>query len=66
MQLSTGVQRMKSKAVVVTGISTGIGASTAEYLAGKSYHVFGSVRRAANGERLQSRLARPSRLSLWM
>ena len=47
---------MKSKAVVVTGISTGIGASTAEYLAGKSYHVFGSVRRAANGERLQSRL----------
>lgn len=39
------------KAVVVTGVSSGIGLATAELLARRGIHVFGSVRRAADADR---------------
>lgn len=39
-------------AAVVTGVSTGIGLGVARALAGKGVHVFGSVRRSADAERL--------------
>lgn len=42
------------KAVVVTGVSTGIGWGTTKVLTKKGMHVFGSVRNAADGERLKS------------
>ncbi|MBV9078332.1 MAG: SDR family NAD(P)-dependent oxidoreductase [Methylobacteriaceae bacterium] len=38
--------------VVVTGVSTGIGAATARLLAERGFHVFGSVRREADGAEL--------------
>ena len=44
------------KAVVVTGASTGIGYATAKELIARGYHVFGSVRKAADGQRVQSEL----------
>ena len=47
---------MNAKTVVVTGNSTGIGASTAEFLIAKGFHVFGGVRSEADGARLQSEL----------
>ena len=40
--------------VIVTGTSTGIGASTALHLAGKGFHVFAGVRRKTDGEALQA------------
>lgn len=40
------------KAVVVTGVSTGIGLATAKVLAAKGFRVFGSVRKAADAERV--------------
>ena len=45
-----------SKSVVVTGVSTGIGYATAKLLAEKGFHVFGSVRKAADAERLRGAL----------
>lgn len=42
------------KAIVITGVSTGIGYAAAADLTGRGYHVFGSVRRAADAERLQA------------
>jgi NAD(P)-dependent dehydrogenase (short-subunit alcohol dehydrogenase family) len=36
---------MKLSTAVITGISTGIGYETARTLAGRGFHVFGSVRR---------------------
>ena len=42
--------------VVVTGVSSGIGAATARVLAARGVHVFGSVRRAEDGERLRREL----------
>jgi len=39
-------------AVVVTGVSTGIGWGTVKVLTGKGFHVFGSVRKAADAWRL--------------
>ncbi len=42
--------------VVITGVSTGIGWSAAKVLAGKGFRVFGSVRKAADAERLTSEL----------
>lgn len=39
-------------AVVVTGVSTGIGWGTVKVLTGKGLHVFGSVRKAADAARL--------------
>lgn len=40
------------KSVVVTGVSTGIGWGAAKVLTAKGFRVFGSVRKAADGERL--------------
>jgi NAD(P)-dependent dehydrogenase (short-subunit alcohol dehydrogenase family) len=41
------------KAVVVTGISTGIGWGVAKTLAERGVHVFGSVRKAADADRIR-------------
>lgn len=41
------------KSVVVTGSSTGIGWGAVKVLAAKGFHVFGSVRKPADGERLK-------------
>ena len=42
----------QKKSVVVTGVSTGIGWGTVKVLTGKGFHVFGSVRKVADAERL--------------
>jgi len=39
------------KAVVVTGVSSGIGLATAKLLAQRGIHVFGSLRRTADADR---------------
>ncbi len=44
------------KSVVVTGASTGIGHGAAKVLTGQGIRVFGSVRKAADGERLKREL----------
>ena len=44
------------KNVVVTGVSTGIGRGTVTVLAGKGWHVFGSVRKASDAHALQQEL----------
>ena len=44
------------KSIVVTGASTGIGKSITEMLIQKGFHVFGSVRKQADAERLRSDL----------
>jgi len=44
------------KSVVVTGVSTGIGHSAAKVLAGKGFHVFGSLRKEADADRLKAEL----------
>ncbi|MEP2828906.1 SDR family oxidoreductase [Parvibaculum sp.] len=44
------------KSVVVTGVSTGIGHAAARVLADKGFHVFGSVRKEADAERLKKEL----------
>jgi short-subunit dehydrogenase len=41
----------------VTGASTGIGAAIARHLAGRGFHVFGSVRRAEDEAALERALA---------
>lgn len=41
------------KSVVITGASTGIGETTARYLAGQGFKVYGSVRKPADAERLK-------------
>ena len=43
----------KSKDVVVTGVSTGIGWETTKVLISKGFRVFGSVRKQADADRLQ-------------
>ena len=43
-------------AVVVTGVSTGIGLATARVLATHGVHIFGSVRRFADADRLRAEL----------
>ncbi|MCS3762976.1 NAD(P)-dependent dehydrogenase (short-subunit alcohol dehydrogenase family) [Bradyrhizobium centrosematis] len=40
------------RSVVVTGASTGIGWATAQFLIGRGYRVFGSVRKQADADRL--------------
>ena len=45
-----------TKAVVITGVSTGIGFATAQMLIARGYRVFGSVRKAADGERVREQL----------
>lgn len=44
------------QAIVITGVSSGIGYATAQALIERGYHVFGSVRKAADGERVQKEL----------
>ena len=44
------------KHVVVTGVSSGIGHACATLLAKQGFHVFGSVRKAADGQRLAGEL----------
>lgn len=44
------------RAVVITGVSTGIGLSCAEVFLARGYRVFGSVRRAVDAASLQHRL----------
>jgi NAD(P)-dependent dehydrogenase (short-subunit alcohol dehydrogenase family) len=43
-----------SKDVVVTGVSTGIGWGTTKVLVSKGFRVFGSVRKQADADRLQT------------
>jgi hypothetical protein len=45
-----------SPSAVVTGVSTGIGYETALMLAEKGFHVFGSVRKTADVDRLETEL----------
>jgi len=44
------------KHVVITGTSSGIGYDAARELVAQGYHVFGSVRKAADGERVRRQL----------
>jgi NAD(P)-dependent dehydrogenase (short-subunit alcohol dehydrogenase family) len=44
------------KYVVITGTSSGIGYDAARELVAQGYHVFGSVRKAADGERVRRQL----------
>jgi NAD(P)-dependent dehydrogenase (short-subunit alcohol dehydrogenase family) len=44
------------KSIVVTGTSSGIGRAAAEYLTGRGFRVFGSVRRSEDGEALRAAL----------
>ena len=44
------------KSVVITGVSSGIGLATAKALLARGYQVFGSVRKAADAQRLQQEL----------
>jgi NAD(P)-dependent dehydrogenase (short-subunit alcohol dehydrogenase family) len=46
----------RPKYVVITGVSTGIGYDGARYLVEKGWHVFGSVRKQADAERVQAEL----------
>jgi NAD(P)-dependent dehydrogenase (short-subunit alcohol dehydrogenase family) len=48
--------RPESRAVVVTGVSTGIGLGIARVLVDHGIHVFGSVRRVEDGERTRAEL----------
>ena len=52
-----------SKDVVVTGVSTGIGHGTTKVLISKGFRVFGSVRKQADADRLQSEFGPASCLS---
>ena len=45
-----------SSTAVITGVSTGIGYETARTLVGREFHVFGSVRRAVDADRLKAEL----------
>jgi hypothetical protein len=45
-----------SSTAVITGVSTGIGYETARTLVGRRFHVFGSVRRALDADRLKAEL----------
>jgi len=45
-----------TKHILITGISTGIGYAAAEMLVQRGYHVFGSVRKQADAERVQAAL----------
>jgi NAD(P)-dependent dehydrogenase (short-subunit alcohol dehydrogenase family) len=44
----------RTKSVVITGVSTGIGWGAVKVLVGKGFHVFGSVRKPADADRLKT------------
>ena len=44
------------KYILITGASTGIGYDAARYLIARGYHVFGSVRKQADADRVQTEL----------
>ncbi|WP_297516193.1 SDR family NAD(P)-dependent oxidoreductase [uncultured Caulobacter sp.] len=44
----------RAKSVVITGVSTGIGWGAVKVLVGKGFHVFGSVRKQADADRLKA------------
>ncbi|MGE0341249.1 MAG: SDR family oxidoreductase [Xanthobacteraceae bacterium] len=44
------------KSVVITGVSTGIGETTAKYLASQGFKVYGSVRKPEDGARLKQEI----------
>jgi hypothetical protein len=48
--------RREAPAVVITGVSTGIGNGTLHELIGAGYHVFGSVRKREDADRLSAEL----------
>jgi NAD(P)-dependent dehydrogenase (short-subunit alcohol dehydrogenase family) len=48
------LEEIGMNSVVVTGVSTGIGWGTAKVLIQKGFHVFGSVRKSADAERLSA------------
>ncbi|MES2258988.1 MAG: SDR family NAD(P)-dependent oxidoreductase [Pseudomonadota bacterium] len=54
--MSKSSTRPVAKAVVITGVSSGIGYATAQVLIERGYRVFGSVRKPADGERVQREL----------
>jgi NAD(P)-dependent dehydrogenase (short-subunit alcohol dehydrogenase family) len=44
----------RTKSAVITGVSTGIGWGAVKVLVGKGFHVFGSVRKPADADRLKT------------
>jgi NAD(P)-dependent dehydrogenase (short-subunit alcohol dehydrogenase family) len=54
-----------SRTVVITGVSTGIGHATAQSLIARGYRVFGSVRKAADGERVREQLGAALRFAVF-
>lgn len=44
----------RKKSVMITGVSTGIGWGAVKVLVGKGFHVFGSVRKQADADRLKT------------
>ena len=53
MSSSKDSEQISAAAVVITGVSTGIGWGTVKVLVEKGVHVFGSVRKAEDAQRLQ-------------
>eukprot|EP00884_Botryococcus_braunii_P012363 jgi/Botrbrau1/21127/Bobra.0061s0021.1 len=49
----------REKVVVVTGVSSGIGLATVKSLLDQGCHVFGSVRKKTDAEKLQKELGTP-------
>lgn len=47
---------MEKKSIVITGVSSGIGFDAARTLINRGYHVFGSVRKTADAERVSAAL----------
>jgi NAD(P)-dependent dehydrogenase (short-subunit alcohol dehydrogenase family) len=47
---------MRLRCAVITGVSSGIGIATARVLAGRGVHVFGSVRKTEDADRLKAEL----------
>ncbi|MBU1376594.1 MAG: SDR family NAD(P)-dependent oxidoreductase [Alphaproteobacteria bacterium] len=45
-----------ARSVVITGVSTGIGLAATQVLVARGFHVFGSVRKPADGARLKTEL----------